>query len=106
MKGATVFSGRNETVNSLRFQELWQGSLKWAGWRTMLLFMAFIFCPPVWIVFTLPLGHKYNKVPIIKFMSYLTSHVYLLLLLMLVGITPIYPTLRRSMMPYWYVRNF
>ncbi|KAJ1519694.1 hypothetical protein ONE63_004957 [Megalurothrips usitatus] len=90
------------TVVQRYLQELWQGSIKWATWRTMLLFISFILCPPVWIVFTLPLGHKYNKVPIIKFMSYLTSHVYLLLLLMLVGITPIYPTLRRSMMPYWY----
>jgi len=68
----------------------------------MLLFITFIICPPVWIVFTLPLGHKYNKVPIIKFMSYLTSHVYLLLLLMLVAITPIYPVVRKTLFPYWY----
>lgn len=68
----------------------------------MLLFVAFIICPPVWIVFTLPLGHKYNKVPIIKFMSYLTSHIYLMLHLMVSGITPIYPVVRPSLIPYWY----
>lgn len=44
------------------FQELWHGSLGWAAWRTMLLFVAFIVCPPVWTVFSLPLGHRYNKV--------------------------------------------
>ncbi|XP_026686120.1 uncharacterized protein LOC103518553, partial [Diaphorina citri] len=41
-------------------------------------------------------------VPIIKFMSYLTSHMYLMFLLMLVGITPIYPVVRPNLVPYWY----
>lgn len=54
------------------------------------------------MVFTLPLGHKYNKVPIIKFMSYLTSHIYLMIHLMIVGITPLYPVVRPSLFPYWY----
>lgn len=84
------------------FQELWTGSLKWSAWRTMLLFLLFIICPPIWIFFTLPLGHSYYKVPIIKFMSYLTSHIYLMLFLMLVGITPIYPVVRNTLTPYWY----
>jgi hypothetical protein len=68
----------------------------------MLLFFGFIICPPVWVIFTLPLGHKYNKVPIIKFMSYLTSHIYLMIHLMIVGITPPYPVVRPSLLPYWY----
>lgn len=68
----------------------------------MLLFFLFILCPPVWVYFTLSLGHKYNKIPIIKFMSYLTSHVYLMILLMLVGITPIYLVVRSTLIPYWY----
>lgn len=84
------------------FQELWRGALNWTAWRTMLLFVAFIICPPIWITFTLPLGHKYHKVPIIKFMSYLTSHVYLMLFLLLVAIFPIYPVVRASLVPYWY----
>nr|CAD7413002.1 unnamed protein product [Timema poppensis] len=82
--------------------ELWRGSLSWAAWQTMLLFFSFIFCPPIWIMFTIPLGHKFNKVPIIKFMSYLTSHIYLMMFLMLVGITPVYPVVRASLNPYWY----
>ncbi|GFG36261.1 hypothetical protein Cfor_08873 [Coptotermes formosanus] len=90
------------TVVQRYLQELWQGNLNWAAWRTMLLFFAFIFCPPVWVTFTLPLGHKYYKVPIIKFMSYLTSHIYLMVFLMLTGVTPIYPTVRPKLLPYWY----
>ncbi|XP_048522674.1 serine/threonine-protein phosphatase 6 regulatory ankyrin repeat subunit A [Dendroctonus ponderosae] len=91
------------TVVQRYLQELWRGALNWAAWRTLLLFVFFIICPPVWIAFTLPLGHKYHKVPIIKFMSYLTSHIYLMLFLLVVGITPPYPTINRgSMIPYWY----
>ncbi|KAL1139667.1 hypothetical protein AAG570_006645 [Ranatra chinensis] len=90
------------TVVQRYLQELWQGSLDWAAWKTMLLFLTFIICPPVWIYFTLSLGHKYNKIPIIKFMSYLTSHIYLMILLLLVGITPLYPVVRSSVLPYWY----
>ncbi|CAH1101713.1 unnamed protein product [Psylliodes chrysocephalus] len=82
--------------------ELWRGALNWAAWRTLLLFVFFIICPPVWIAFTLPIGHKYYKVPIIKFMSYLTSHVYLMIWLLVVGITPPYPVVRRNLLPYSY----
>ncbi|XP_012062616.1 PREDICTED: serine/threonine-protein phosphatase 6 regulatory ankyrin repeat subunit A [Atta cephalotes] len=91
------------TVVQRYLQELWQGSLNWNAFRTILLFIAFIVCPPVWVVFALPLGHKYNNVPIIKFMSYLTSHIYLMVFLLLVGITPIYPVVSRyNLIPYWY----
>uniref|UniRef100_A0A6P7F814 Serine/threonine-protein phosphatase 6 regulatory ankyrin repeat subunit A isoform X2 n=1 Tax=Diabrotica virgifera virgifera TaxID=50390 RepID=A0A6P7F814_DIAVI len=90
------------TVVQRYLQELWRGALNWAAWRTLLLFVFFIICPPVWIAFTLPLGHKYYKVPIIKFMSYLTSHVYLMAFLLIVGITPPYPVLRKSLLPYSY----
>ncbi|KAL3269656.1 hypothetical protein HHI36_008719 [Cryptolaemus montrouzieri] len=90
------------TVVQRYLQELWKGGHNWAAWRTLLLFILFIICPPVWIAFTLPLGHKYYKVPIIKFMSYLTSHVYLLILLLLVAIVPPYPILRNNLLPYWY----
>ncbi|KAK9890744.1 hypothetical protein WA026_012092 [Henosepilachna vigintioctopunctata] len=90
------------TVVQRYLQELWKGGHNWAAWRTLLLFLLFIICPPVWIAFTLPLGHKYYKVPIIKFMSYLTSHVYLLVFLLLVAIIPPYPIVRSNLFPYWY----
>ncbi len=81
---------------------MWRGNLRWGTWKIMLLFLGFITCPPVWVIFTLPLGHNFNKVPIIKFMSYLTSHIYLMMLLMMVGIMPLYPVVRPSLVPYWY----
>lgn len=83
-------------------QELWVGNLTWANWKLLLLFVVFLICPPVWIIFSLPLGHKYHKIPIIKFMSYLTSHIYLMILLCLTSITPIYSIFRFNFFPYWY----
>jgi hypothetical protein len=82
--------------------ELWVGSLTWANWKKLLLFFSFIVCPPIWIIFSLPLGHRFHKIPIIKFMSYLTSHIYLMILLCLIAITPIYPVLRTRLFPYWH----
>lgn len=35
-------------------------------------------------------------------MSYLTSHVYLMVWLLIVGITPPYPVVRSEILPYWY----
>ncbi|XP_055387350.1 serine/threonine-protein phosphatase 6 regulatory ankyrin repeat subunit A isoform X6 [Condylostylus longicornis] len=90
------------TVVQRYLQELWRGSLTWASWKILLLLVAFVTCPPVWIIFTFPMGHQFNKVPIIKFMSYLTSHIYLMIHLSVVGITPIYPVLRSNLIPYWY----
>ncbi|XP_017781810.1 PREDICTED: serine/threonine-protein phosphatase 6 regulatory ankyrin repeat subunit A isoform X2 [Nicrophorus vespilloides] len=90
------------TVVQRYLQELWRGQLNWTTWRTLLLFIGFILCPPIWVAFTLPLGHKYHKVPIIKFMSYLTSHVYLMFFLLLTAIFPFYPVVRPGLIPYWY----
>lgn len=98
----SVLTPGSFSLSNTLLQELWRGTLNWTAWRIMLLFVGFIICPPVWIIFTLPLGHNFYKVPIIKFMSYLTSHIYLMIHLMIVGITPIYPVVRPSLLPYWY----
>jgi hypothetical protein len=50
------------------------------------------------------IGHRYYKIPIIKFMSYLTSHIHLMILLCLTSVTPIYPVLpiRTNLFPFWF----
>ncbi|XP_071964995.1 uncharacterized protein [Antedon mediterranea] len=62
---------------------IWMGGLEWASWKIILLFFTFIFLPPVWIVFSLPLKQRFNRLPIIKYMSYLVSHIFLIVLLVL-----------------------
>uniref|UniRef100_A0A4W3GDN1 Serine/threonine-protein phosphatase 6 regulatory ankyrin repeat subunit C-like n=1 Tax=Callorhinchus milii TaxID=7868 RepID=A0A4W3GDN1_CALMI len=70
--------------------DVWYGSLHWAHWKVVLLFFSFLVCPPIWLVFSLPLGHRFTKIPIVKFMSHLVSHVFLLLLFV---VTVVYPPL-------------
>ena len=71
--------------------DVWMGGIQWKTWKIVLLFLVFCVCPPVWIIFSLPLKHKYNKVPIFKFMSYLVSHFFFIVLLILVVAVPVYP---------------
>ena len=71
--------------------EVWRGHLDWPNWKTIGLFFAFIACPPVWMFFSLPIGHKYCKVPVIKFTSHLASHIFFIVLLILTVVTPLWP---------------
>ena len=71
-------------------KELWRGNINWNAFRVIFLFIIFVICPPVWVIVFLPLGHKYSNVPIIKFMTYITSHAYFMLFLGLTGILPIF----------------
>ncbi|ODM89562.1 Ankyrin-3 [Orchesella cincta] len=92
------------TVVQRHLQEIWVGQLEWADWKLLLLFFSFVFVPPVWITFSLPFGPRHHNIPIVKFMSYLTSHIHLMILLCLTCVTPIHPVfpIRSNLMPYWF----
>ncbi|XP_075684046.1 uncharacterized protein LOC142652280 [Rhinoderma darwinii] len=82
--------------------EVWYGNLDWTGWKLVLLFFTFLACPPVWFVFSLPLQHRFNKIPIMKFMSYLASHIFLLVLFILTIVyPPLSPIFEGRMIPSW-----
>ncbi|CAH2286050.1 serine threonine- phosphatase 6 regulatory ankyrin repeat subunit B-like [Pelobates cultripes] len=82
--------------------DVWYGNLDWAAWKLVLLFFSFLACPPVWLVFSLPLKHQFNKIPIIKFMSYLASHIFLLVLFILTIVyPPLSPIYEGRTIPYW-----
>ncbi|XP_042867211.1 serine/threonine-protein phosphatase 6 regulatory ankyrin repeat subunit A-like isoform X3 [Penaeus japonicus] len=83
--------------------DVWMGSLDWPNWKMSAVFFAFLLLPPVWIFFSMPLGHMYNEVPIVKFLAYLVSHVYMLLLMIITTVTPLSPIWENtSLMPNWY----
>ncbi|XP_050688189.1 serine/threonine-protein phosphatase 6 regulatory ankyrin repeat subunit C-like isoform X2 [Eriocheir sinensis] len=83
--------------------DVWMGSLDWPGWKVIIMFLAFLFLPPVWIFFSMPLGHMYNEVPLVKFIAYLVSHVYMLVLMIITVVTPLRPIWENtSMIPNWY----
>lgn len=61
--------------------DVWMGNLQWAGYKFVLLFFASLICPLVWIIISTPIGHRLHRIPIIKFMSYLCSHIFFILVL-------------------------
>ena len=82
--------------------ELWKGNLQtWATYKMLLFSFCIMTIIPVWIIFSLPLDNKYNKTPFVRFVCNLTSHIYFMIIQILVACWPIYPIYRQSMMPYW-----
>lgn len=87
--------GRKDVVSQHGVQKylssVWAGSLDWSGWKFIMLFFAFLLCPPVWVVVSCPIGHNLAKIPVIKFMSYLASHIFFIVLLCLTTVfVPLY----------------
>ena len=85
--------------------EVWTGYLShWSAVKMMLLFCVLLFVPPVWLAFSLPNKHiRFNKVPVIKFMLYLVSHIYLIVLYTLTVVYPVYPLWESgNLIPHWY----
>ncbi|OAF64131.1 hypothetical protein A3Q56_08140 [Intoshia linei] len=83
--------------------ELWVGHLlTWPSWKFMLLFFLQILIPPLWVIFAIPSKHKLKRVPIIKYMSYLVSHINLIIILILTVVWPVYPiATMTSIWPSW-----
>jgi hypothetical protein len=94
---------------------IWYGGLEVTQWQIMLTFLVFFFCPPVWLIFSLPLPHHISEVPFIKLVVHITSHLYYILIMILVFMTPFRPLyLRRDLAPtpeewlliFWLIGNF
>ncbi|XP_012688345.1 transient receptor potential cation channel, subfamily N, member 1 [Clupea harengus] len=82
--------------------EVWYGSLQWDSWRILLLFFGLLLCPPLWLALSLPLKHRFNTIPIVKFMSHLVSHLFLLALFILtIVFPPINPISLGHLVPGW-----
>ena len=78
----------SEYVVQQYLQEIWNGKLDWPAWKMLGFFFIFVFIPPVWFFFSLPLDLRTNKIPVIKFMAYLTSHIYFVVFLSLTCVLP------------------
>ncbi|KAI1299277.1 Ankyrin-3 [Halotydeus destructor] len=83
--------------------EVWMGRLKWASSSFVIMFFAFLICPIVWVVVSTPIGHSLGKKPIIKFTSYLTSHIFFIVLLTYTTLNIQIPLFEyTSLFPYWF----
>ena len=91
-----------EFVVQQYLQEIWEGNLDWSPTRTLGFFFLMVLFPPVWFFFSMPIDFRMNKIPVIKFLCYLTGHIYFVLFLSLTAVIPPDPTVRDSLFPTWY----
>ncbi|XP_064482060.1 uncharacterized protein LOC135394918 [Ornithodoros turicata] len=82
--------------------ELWMGSYQWTTSKIVVLFLAFLLCPVIWIASSLLCGHRISNVPIVKFMSYLVSHIFFVIVLSITIINPWNPIYTSThLIPHW-----
>ncbi|KAK3736326.1 hypothetical protein QZH41_020794 [Actinostola sp. cb2023] len=81
--------------------DVWRGDFKWDDWKYFLLFILCLFCPPLWAFLCLPWKDRFHKVPIIKFICHLISHLYLILLFCFTTVVP-WSSAVYSLIPRWY----
>nr|XP_046909522.1 uncharacterized protein LOC124490979 [Dermatophagoides farinae] len=82
---------------------VWMGTMKWAGWKFILLFFSMLVCPFVWVLISCPFGHRLSKMPIIKFTLYLVSHIFFIVILTITTVNPWLPIyMNDGQWPYWH----
>ncbi|KAK7139556.1 hypothetical protein R3I93_016630 [Phoxinus phoxinus] len=82
--------------------DLWCGSRRWDSWKILMLFFCLLLCPPLWLALSLPLRHSFNTIPIVKFLSHLVSHIFLLALFILTIVyPPVSPLSQGRLVPGW-----
>ena len=91
-----------EYVVQQYLQEIWDGGLNWSAGKMVGFFAIFVLIPPVWFFFAIPIKYKMNKIPVVKFLCYLTGHIYFMAFCSLVAVLPPDSTNRDSLFPFWY----
>ena len=83
--------------------DIWKGNLNWGMGKMFALFLGFLFCPPLWAYYCLPLSHNYHQIPIIKVMAYLSSHIVFLSLITVIAAIPVEGAIayRTDFYPTW-----
>ena len=92
----------SEYVVQQYLQEVWDGGPKWSAGRMIGWLALFILIPPVWFFFSIPINYRMNKIPVVKFLALITSHLYFVLFLCLTAVISPDSTVRTSLLPYWY----
>ena len=71
----------------LYFSVFLLGGLKWKVWQISLLAILLILLPPAWFLFAMPV-HRLTRVPMLKLLNALVSHLYLIVALAWTCVTP------------------
>ncbi|GAU98761.1 hypothetical protein RvY_09867-2 [Ramazzottius varieornatus] len=67
--------------------DVWYGNQEWSDGKSTMMFLAFLLFPPFWLVMSLPIG-RYSEIPFMKLMSSIVSHLFFIVVLILVFLSP------------------
>ncbi|XP_047126788.1 serine/threonine-protein phosphatase 6 regulatory ankyrin repeat subunit B isoform X1 [Hydra vulgaris] len=93
--------------------DLWKGNgVPIEGVYSLLLALICFLCPPLWFFLCLPF-HHWNKVPTIKFICHIVSHIYFIIILSFVIVVPwnrshieVFPTYTEWILLLWASGHF
>lgn len=79
----------------------WRAGRNWKISKVLFIFFVAFFVPPLWVGLSLPWNNNYSRVPLVKFICQLISHLYLMLLFLFMLVIPTGKS-PQDLIPAWY----
>lgn len=79
----------------------WRAGRNWSVSKVLLIFFAAFLLPPIWLALSLPWNNNYSRVPLMKFICQLISHLYFMLLFVFMLVIP-WNKSSDDLTPAWY----
>ena len=79
----------------------WRAGRNWRISKVLAIFFVAFISPPVWVALSLPWNNNYSRVPLVKFICQLISHLYFMLLFVCMLVFP-WDKSSTDLTPAWY----
>ena len=79
----------------------WRAGRNWSISKVLAIFFIAFVLPPVWVALSLPWNNNYSRVPLVKFICQLISHLYFMLLFVCMLVIP-WGKSADDLIPEWY----
>lgn len=79
----------------------WRAGRNWRMSKVLAIFFVAFTLPPVWVALSLPWNNNYSRVPLVKFICQLISHLYFMLLFVFMLVIP-WGKSSTDLSPAWY----
>lgn len=79
----------------------WRAGRNWRMSKVLAIFFVAFILPPVWVALSLPWNNNYSRVPLVKFICQLISHLYFMLLFVFMLVIP-WDKSSTDLTPAWY----
>ena len=79
----------------------WRAGRNWSMSKVLAIFCVAFMLPPLWVALSLPWNNNYSRVPLVKFICQLISHIYFMLLFIFMLVIP-WGKSNDELIPTWY----